>query len=202
MNDVMHARRLSTVADHHLDDHTLVDAIVRHRTWALAEVYRRHSPAVYGVAARLCAASANRVTEDVFVSFWRDGARDEMFVSSIGDYLLVDAHERCLESLRADRAQHSVAGLVDANDLEARLLAPWAGDRLGAMLGDLAADERRAFCFAEFAGFSDAEIAELSGWTLASTEHHLGDARRRIDALRREGHAIRASSDAPPIGPV
>ncbi len=71
----------------------LVVAIGRWNDSALAEVYRRHGGAVYGLARRVLGPDgrAEEVTQDVFVDLWR---RPERFDPARGNFEVVPVDRR------------------------------------------------------------------------------------------------------------
>jgi len=58
-------------------DASLAMAVARWQEEALAEIYRRHAGAVFGLAKRLIfdAVLAEEVTQEVFVRLWREPER-------------------------------------------------------------------------------------------------------------------------------
>ena len=68
----------------------LVVAIARYRQDALAEAYRRHAGAVFGLAKRLLAdhARAEEVVQEVFVRLWNDPNRFDPDRGTLRSYLL------------------------------------------------------------------------------------------------------------------
>lgn len=80
-------------------DPGLMVAIARGANGALAEVYRRHSDQVHGLALRLCGhGRAEDVVHEVFLELWR---KPERFVDergSVRTLLLMQTYRRSLET--------------------------------------------------------------------------------------------------------
>lgn len=88
-------------------DAALVVAIGRYRQSALAEVYRRHAGAVFGLAKRLLNdhSRAEEVVQEVFVRFWNDPNRFDPDRGSLRSFLLATTHGRSVDMIRSDAAR-------------------------------------------------------------------------------------------------
>jgi len=71
---------------------------------ALAEVYQRHGPLVFGLARRLTgdSSTAQDVTQEVFVTLWRQPERFDPERGSLRAYLGVHAQRRAIDAMRRD----------------------------------------------------------------------------------------------------
>ncbi len=71
---------------------------------ALAEVWQRHGPLVFGLARRLTgnASTAEDVTQEVFVTLWRQPERFDAHRGSLRAYLGVHAQRRAIDAMRRD----------------------------------------------------------------------------------------------------
>ncbi len=96
-----------------LSDAQLVTAVARYNEVALAEVYRRHGGAVYGLAKRVLAnaAEAEDVTQDVFLRLWNQPDRFDPSRGSRRSFLLPPAPGRAGAAGRASRAGGAGAAL-------------------------------------------------------------------------------------------
>lgn len=152
-----------------LSDAQLVVAVGRYRKEALAEIYRRHAGAVYGLARRVTgdAAEAEDVSQEVFLRLWNQPDRFDPARGTLRTFLLTQSHSRAVELVRSRSAR------ARREEREARLTAA-AGYDLDREISDLAvaqqitdamaslpADERRAIELAYYHGHTYREVASL-----------------------------------------
>lgn len=88
-------------------DAGLVVAISRYRQDALAEAYRRHAGAVFGLARRLLneAALAEEIVQEVFLRLWNDPDKFDPGRGSLRSYLLAQCHGRSVDLLRSETSR-------------------------------------------------------------------------------------------------
>src|ERR1039458_4555577 len=84
-------------------DAQLVTSIGRYSEVALAEVYRRHGGAVYGLARRVLsnATEAEDVTQEVFLRLWNQPDRFDPTRGSLRSFLLAQSHGPAVEAIRS-----------------------------------------------------------------------------------------------------
>jgi RNA polymerase sigma-70 factor (ECF subfamily) len=145
-----------------LSDAGLVVAVARGRADALAEAYRRHGPAVYGLAGWLCGpGQAEEVTRAVFVSLWHSPGKFGPGTGCFRSLLVAEAHRRAVALLRADTARRASEAAMPADDLEQEILANGANDAIGNLLAGLSRTERQAIILAYFGGYTRRQEASL-----------------------------------------
>ncbi|MDQ3571205.1 MAG: sigma-70 family RNA polymerase sigma factor, partial [Actinomycetota bacterium] len=85
-------------------DGALVVAIGRWREDALAEAYRRHAGAVYGLARRVLVdvTPAEEVVQEVFLRLWTEPEKFDPERGSLRSYLLAQSHGRAVDILRSE----------------------------------------------------------------------------------------------------
>ena len=86
-----------------VSDAQLVTSVARYSEVALAEVYRRHGGAVYGLARRVLnnAAEAEDVTQEVFLRLWNQPDRFDPGRGSLRSFLLAQSHARAVDAIRS-----------------------------------------------------------------------------------------------------
>jgi RNA polymerase sigma-70 factor (ECF subfamily) len=184
---------------------------------ALATLYDRHSPLVYGAALRLTTdrTRAEEVVMETFLALWNHADRFDPGRGSLGAWLTViarntavDLHRRRahhdatlpLAALSADREQPEAAldwvlgsgRLIAFSKEEASpsetLQAAETRQELAAALVQLPADERAAVLLAYRDGLSQTEIADRLGWPLGTVKTRSRRALRRLRGLLGDAH--------------
>lgn len=149
-------------------DAALALGVARWHPEYLAEVYRRHAGAVFGVAKRLLfdPVLAEEVTQEVFTSLWQRPERFDPARGSLRAFLLALAHGRAVDMLRSETSRkareqgaRSLAGA--AYDVEQEVLDLVASERLREALERLPADERSAIELAYYGGHTYREVAAI-----------------------------------------
>lgn len=150
-------------------DASLVVAIARWRSDALAEAYRRHGGAVFGLARRVTGSPAlgEEVTQDVFLRLWNDPERFDPGRGSLRSFLLAQTHGRSVDLLRSEGARRR------REETEARMAAEagydidrevWdltVSEQIKAALDTLPVEERHAIELAYFGGHSYRQVAVM-----------------------------------------
>ncbi len=85
-------------------DAALVVSIGRYQQPALAEAYRRHAGASFGLAKRLLNdhARAEEVVQEVFVRLWNEPNRYDPERGTLRSFLLAHTHGRSVDMIRSD----------------------------------------------------------------------------------------------------
>lgn len=179
-------------------DAALVVGMARYQQDALAEAYRRHAGAVFGLAKRLlgAAAQAEEVVQEVFLRLWNQPDRYDPDRGSLRSFLLAQTHGRAVDLLRSEQARRrreerdAVTAVPVEHDLDRELWDLALADQVRAALQRLGPGEREAIELAYFGGRTYREVAE----TLGEPE---GTIKSRIRAgLRR----LRTELDAAGVG--
>jgi RNA polymerase sigma-70 factor (ECF subfamily) len=169
-------------------DAALVVAIGRYRQDALAEAYRRHAGAVFGLAKRLLDdhARAEEIVQEVFLRLWNDPSRFDPDRGTLRSYLLAHAHGRSVDLLRADAARRTreereatmsaEAGYDVAHEVWDLALASHVREAM-AVLTD---GERAAIELAYFGGKTYKEVAEMLGEPEGTVKSRIRSGLRRL----------------------
>jgi RNA polymerase sigma-70 factor, ECF subfamily len=156
---------------HDVSDAVLVIGVSRYQEEALAEAYRRHAGAVYGLARRLLvnAAMAEEVVQEVFLRLWNSPDRFDPERGSLRSYLLAQCHGRSVDLLRSEssrrnREERDNRRTAEAGyDLEHEVLDLSVADGVRAAMAHLADGERRAIELAYLGGHTYREVASMLG---------------------------------------
>ena len=173
-----------------VSDAQLVTAVARYSEVALAEVYRRHGGAVYGLARRVLnnESEAQDVTQEVFLRLWNQPDRFDPGRGSLRAFLLAQSHARAVDAIRslnarrareAKDAQRTASAEYDVSH-EAWDLA--LADKVSGALADLPKDERRAIELAYFDGRTYVEVAELLDAPEGTIKSRIRNGMRRMRA--------------------
>ena len=152
-------------------DAQLVVSIGRFRQDALAEAYRRHAGAAFGLALRILRERtlAEEIVQDVFLRLWNDPERFDPGRGSLRAYLLAQTHGRAVDLLRAEVARKhreerdARRTPVPADDLEREVWELTLAEQVRGALEQRSSDERDAIGLAYFGGHSYREVASLLG---------------------------------------
>ena len=167
-----------------MSDGALAVAIGRYQQAALAEAYRRHAGAVFGLARRLLTdhARAEEIVQEVFVRLWNEPDRFDPDRGTLRSFLLANAHGRSVDLIRSEAsrrrreeresAQTADAGYDIAREVWDMALAGHVRDAMEV----LHEGERAAIELAYFGGLTYREVAE-----------QLGDAEGTVKSRIRSG---------------
>jgi RNA polymerase sigma-70 factor (ECF subfamily) len=150
-------------------DANLVVAISRYRQEALAETYRRHAGAVFGLARRLLndAALAEEIVQEVFIRLWDQPEKFDTDRGSLRSYLLAQCHGRAVDLLRSEtsrrrREEREVRRAAEAGyDLEHEVWDLTVAERVKDVVRALPESERAAIELAYFGGYTYREVAVM-----------------------------------------
>jgi RNA polymerase sigma-70 factor (ECF subfamily) len=150
-------------------DAALVVAVGRWNQDALAEVFRRHSGAVFALARRVLQspAHAEEIVQEVFVRLWDQPERFDPARGSLRSYLLSQTHGRSVDLVRSELAQRrrqdgEVQSAVAADyDLEREVGDVIVAEQVRDALACLTDGERAAIELAYFGGRSYREVSTL-----------------------------------------
>ena len=148
-------------------DAALVLAIARYHQDALAEVYRRHAGAVFGLANRLLGARplAEEVTQEIFLRLWNAPDRFDPNRGTLRAMLLSWTHGKSVDVLRSDQArrrreERDAHELAEAGyDIENEAIELTIADQVSRALDSLRSEEREAITLAYYRGLTYREVA-------------------------------------------
>jgi RNA polymerase sigma-70 factor (ECF subfamily) len=144
-------------------------------------LYDRHKGPAYALARRITGTDGNAddVVQETFVSVWRSIERYDPRRASVRTWLMRIVHRRAIDQLRSQmvhskrRAEGEgvVEELPDKSPApESLTLANEQSVEVREALGDLPEDQRKVIELSYFSGFSQTEIAELTGQPLGTVK--------------------------------
>jgi RNA polymerase sigma-70 factor (ECF subfamily) len=149
-------------------DAALVVSIGRYQQAALAEAYRRHAGATFGLAKRLLNdhARAEEIVQEVFVRLWNEPSRYDPDRGTLRSFLLAHTHGRSVDMIRADvsrrtREEREAREQADGGYDVAREVWDLAlAGHVREALESLQEGEREAIELAYFGGLTYKEVAD------------------------------------------
>jgi len=178
------------------DDLLLGELIGRRDPAALEELYDRHGGAVYGLARRVVADEqlAHDVVQEVFLAIWRGAATYDGSRGSLSTWLFALTHHKSVDAVRRSQRHSGRRAPEEALTTEAdpapavdeQAISLVQGDEVRAALAALPEPQRRAVILAYFGGYSQTEIAQLTGIPLGTVKTRTLAAMRRLRAALDE----------------
>jgi RNA polymerase sigma-70 factor (ECF subfamily) len=171
-----------------LDDVTIVQAMARGDSAALALLYDRYSGNMLALAQRIVGrgAEAEDVIHDVFLEAWRHAADYDAGRGSVKSWLLLRTRSRSLDVQKSARVSKQASGLDDAwlaelGDPSRDTTAGADQTRIRQVLVALPPEQREVLLLGYFEGLSSSEIAERVGVPLGTVKSRVAAA---LSALR------------------
>lgn len=181
-----------------VEDAELLARVSKGDEAAIELIYQRYGGACYSLARRLLndATLAEDVVQQVFLALWQGHGYDPGR-GAVSTWLLSVTHHKAVDALRkesrqrkqsSDDALAELATLAPGPDDEAwrRLRA----DRTRTALRTLSAEHREVLLLAYYGGYTQREIADLTGLPLGTVKS------RTLAAMNRLRTELRAVDDA------
>lgn len=188
----------SPLTDQAVDDNALVERVAAGDDVALGQLYDRFGQAVYSLCVRIVrdGATAEELTQEVFVRLWRSAASFEPARGRVSTWLLRIAHNLALNEVRRRQSRPVIAqdidwevasaGLADTSGTGDPARAAGLRERaevVRAALRQLPAPQREAIALAFFGGLSQAEVAAAMGDPLGTVKSRIRAGMQRLREL-------------------
>jgi RNA polymerase sigma factor (sigma-70 family) len=173
------------------DDAALVALIVTGDQGAVAELYHRHGAACFRLARQVTSSTslAEDAVQEAFLGLWRDPDRYRPALGSVRTWLLGLAHHKAVDAVRRQSswqrrqdlgAAQAVLMPEAADDTATTALADLNAAEIRSAVADLPAPQRQAVALAYFGGYTQTEIAGLTGVPLGTVKTRTVAAMRRL----------------------
>ncbi|MDQ1484368.1 MAG: hypothetical protein QOJ62_61 [Actinomycetota bacterium] len=180
------------------DDAALGDLIAHRDAAAVEELYDRHGAASYGLARRVVADEelARDVVQEVFLAIWRGAASYDGSRGSLSTWLFALTHHKAVDAVRRSQRHSGRRAPEEALNVEAdpapavddQAVAAVRRDQVRAALAGLPEPQRTALLLAYFGGYSQSEIAHMTGTPLGTVKTRTLAALRRLRTVLDETH--------------
>ena len=166
-------------------DARLAQRIADGDSTALGELYDRFGRPAYSLARRICADDglAEDVVQEAFLAFWRDPGKFDPAKGKFGTWLLTLVHHKSVDAVRRESAirRRTVPAAEDGDEWSA---PPGPGadeDAIGSLvagqvrdaLGRLPAEQRQVLALAYYGGYTQREVAALTGVPLGTVKSRM-----------------------------
>jgi RNA polymerase sigma factor (sigma-70 family) len=173
------------------DDGVLVSRLAAGDGEALAALYDRHGQSCYGLARKITANDtlAEDAVQEAFLGMWRTPAAYQRGRGTVRTWLLGLTHHKAVDLVRRETAQqrrqnaHAAQQAFDPPPDDDPAAAAWQGARAAEVrsaLGGLPDAQREALALAYFGGYTQTEIAKLTGVPLGTVKTRTLAAMRRL----------------------
>lgn len=180
---------------HDPSDELIVRRIVEGDSNALGALYDRYGRAAYSLARRICADDgiAEDVVQEVFLAFWRDPRRFDPARGTFGTWLLTLVHHKSVDAVRRESAirRRTVPAAEDGEEWSAppgpgadqAALGSVVAGHVRDALGRLPAEQRQALALAYYGGYTQREVAALTGVPLGTVKSRMFTGVQRLRGL-------------------
>jgi RNA polymerase sigma factor (sigma-70 family) len=159
---------------------------------AIDGLYERFRRPAFALARRILADDvlAEDVLQDVFVTVWRDPGAFDRSRGSVASWVLTMVHHKAVDAVRREeshrrrkaRAEEDLARSVPiaTRDVEDEVLSRGVSERVRAALGGLPGVQREALALAYYGGYTQREVAALTGAPLGTVKTRMLAGMRRL----------------------
>ncbi|RBY89007.1 RNA polymerase subunit sigma-24 [Blastococcus sp. TBT05-19] len=159
---------------------------------AVDDLYERFRRPAFALARRILTDDglAEDVLQDVFLGVWRDPWAYDAARGSFASWLLAVVHHKAVDAVRREESQRrrqaraEDEAVLDAptatRDVEDDAWARVVADEVRAALGELPAAQREALTLAYYGGYTQREVAALTGTPLGTVKTRMLAGMRRL----------------------
>ncbi|ACU35964.1 sigma-70 family RNA polymerase sigma factor [Actinosynnema pretiosum subsp. pretiosum] len=178
-------------------DAALVARVVEGDRTAFGHLYDRYGRPAYSLARRICVDPdlAEDVVQEAFLVLWRSPQGYDSAKGAFGTWLMTVVHHRAVDAVRRENTRRvrsvpltdevSERAVPPAEGADGAALAGLVGAEVRAALGRLPEDQRQVLSLAYLGGYTQAEVAALTGVPLGTVKSRTFAAVRRLRGLLR-----------------
>jgi RNA polymerase sigma factor (sigma-70 family) len=172
---------------------------------AIEDLYERFRRPAFALARRIIGDDvlAEDVLQDVFLSVWRDPAAFDRGRGSVAAWLLAVVHHKAVDVVRREESQRRRQTLAEEDmalfaptatrDVEEEAWSRVVAEQVRTALGVLSSSQREALTLAYYGGYTQREVAALTGTPLGTVKTRMLAGMRRL----REELDTDASAEGP-----
>jgi RNA polymerase sigma factor (sigma-70 family) len=159
---------------------------------AVDDLYERFRRPAFALARRILAddALAEDVLQEVFLSVWRDPAAYDRARGTVSSWLLAVVHHKAVDAVRREESQRRRQALAEeelaldapvaARDVEEEAWSRVVAEQVRTALGALSSSQREALTLAYYGGYTQREVAALTGAPLGTVKTRMLAGMRRL----------------------
>ena len=159
---------------------------------AIDDLYQRFRRPAYALARRILGedALAEDVLQDVFVSVWRDPAAFDGARGSVASWVLARVHHQAVDTVRREESHRPRRGRAQddlvlsaptaAREVEDEPFSRVESERIRMALGVLPSLQREALTLAYYGGYTQREVAALTGAPLGTVKTRMLAGMRKL----------------------
>ncbi|XVS61903.1 RNA polymerase sigma factor [Actinosynnema sp. CA-299493] len=176
---------------------------------AFGELYDRHAKPAYSLARRICVDPdlAEDVVQEAFLALWRNPAAYDHSRGGFGTWLMTVVHHRAVDAVRRENAQRrrslpltdevSERNVTPAQGADHAALSAVAGAEVREAMQRLPEDQRQVLTLAYLGGYTQIEVAALTGVPLGTVKSRTFAAIRKLRTTLRSAWTGETGGDTP-----
>jgi RNA polymerase sigma-70 factor (ECF subfamily) len=159
---------------------------------AIDELYERFRRPAFALARRILAddSLAEDVLQEVFLSVWRDPAAFDRGRGSVASWLLAVVHHKAVDAVRREESQRRRQAMAEdemaldaptaTRDVEDDAWSRVVAEQVRTAMGVLSQPQREALTLAYYGGYTQREVAALTGTPLGTVKTRMLAGMRRL----------------------
>lgn len=159
---------------------------------AVDDLYERFRRPAYALARRVLADDtlAEDVLQDVFVTVWRDPGAFQQGRGTVASWLLAMVHHKAVDAVRREESHRrrraraeeelALAAPVQEQEMDDEVSGRLVADRVRLALRSLPTAQREALTLAYYGGYTQREVAALTGTPLGTVKTRMLAGMRKL----------------------